>query len=159
MDITRRFGRRGLGSNPGEGTIMKSQKILSTTILVFFFLLSVSQIWAAGTDCPKGIVPCGTELCPCGFCDFFKLFHNIINFLLLRIAPIIATLMLVIGGLFLLVARGNPELFSKAKSIITATIIGLVIMFVAWIFLNTFLDYLGVAEWTGLGTWWQMQCH
>jgi len=29
----------------------------------------------------------------------------------------------------------------------------------AWVFLNTFFDYIGVAEWTGLGSWWQIDCH
>jgi len=143
---------------------MKSRKILGTIALAGIFLFSASQVLAA---CPTGIVPCGTPDCPCNFCDIFKLIHNIVNFLLLPcslnnnipLIPAIAGLMFVIGGLYLLIAGGRPEMFSKAKSILTATIVGLVIIFLAWVFLNTFFDYIGVAEWTGLGSWWQIDCH
>jgi len=129
---------------------MKSRKILGTIALAGIFLFSASQVLAA---CPTGIVPCGTPDCPCNFCDIFKLIHNIVNFLLLPCSlnnniPLIPA----IAGLM-------SEMFSKAKSILTATIVGLVIIFLAWVFLNTFFDYIGVAEWTGLGSWWQIDCH
>ncbi|OGZ18961.1 MAG: hypothetical protein A2175_01370 [Candidatus Nealsonbacteria bacterium RBG_13_42_11] len=151
----------------------KNQKIFLMVLVVGFFLLSANQILAA---CPTGIVPCGGSDCLCTFCDFFKLIHNIINFLLVpcslnsgfAIIPTIAVLLLVFGGLYLLISGASPEMFSKAKAIITAAIIGLVIVFIAWIFLNTFLDYIGVVEWTGLTDnpdtpdvvegWWQVQC-
>jgi len=75
--------------------------------------------------------------------------------------------MLIIGGFYLLIAGGSPELFAKGKSVLTAVVIGLVIVFVAWVFLNTFLDAIGVAKWTGLMDnpdtpevegWWKIQC-
>lgn len=124
-----------------------------------------------------GIVPCGTEwdrtvtppklLNPCQFCHFFVLINNIIIFLLfphpdinnnIPLIPTVAALMFVISGFYLLIAGPNPELFSKGKAILTATVIGLIVVFVAWVFLNTFLDFLNVAEWTGLKTWWQIKC-
>jgi len=78
-----------------------------------------------------------------------------------------AALMFVVSGLLFMIAhfsdaevlaggaKGGPALFSQAKKAITATVIGLAIVFISWIFLNTFLTFIGVAEWTGLGTWWQ----
>ena len=163
MDIISAFEAGDLGSSPSEGT-MKRQKLLIITILGLVFLFSANQVLAA---CPTGIVPCGTPDCPCNFCDFFKLIHNIINFLLIPcglnnhipLIPSIAGIMLIIGGLVMLVSQGNPGMFNKAKSILTATIIGLIIIFIAWVFLNTFFVYLDVAEWTGLNDWWQIQCH
>ena len=151
---------------------MKKIFLVTFLALLFFFLFAGNQIFAA---CPTGIVPCGTSDCPCTFCHFFELIHNIINFLIIPcplnndfpLIPTVAGLMLIIGGLYLLVSGANPETFSKAKSIITATIIGLVIIFIAWVFLNTFLDYIGVAKWTGLRDnpdtpqeegWWQIDC-
>ena len=105
------------------------------------------------------LVPCGGPGQPaCQFCHIFVLLNNIIHFILFTLTPIVAALMIVIGGFYLLIAGPNPELFSKGKAILTATVIGLVIVFVAWVFLNTFLDFLGVAEWTGLKTWWQIRC-
>lgn len=180
MDRVPRFGRGGGGSSPSRGTNMKNkksknknQKLFLITLVAGFFLLSANKILAA---CPTGIVPCGGPDCPCTFCDFFKLIHNIINFFLVpcplnsgfAVVPTITVLMLVFGGLYLLISGASPAMFGKAKAIITAAIIGLVIVFIAWIFLNTFLDYIGVAEWTGfrdnpstpdvIEGWWQFQC-
>ena len=65
--------------------------------------------------------------------------------------------MFFIGGFYLLIASGQPELFNKAKSILTAAVIGLVIIFTAFIFIGTFLEMIGLAEWTEdiYRNWWQ----
>ncbi len=57
----------------------------------------------------------------------------------------------------MLVASGKPESFNRAKSILTAAVIGLAIMFVAFIFIGTFLQMIGLAEWTTdiYHTWWE----
>jgi hypothetical protein len=132
---------------------LKIEKFLPTVILVFFFLSLAGQIFAI---CEGPIVPCGGEGNPCQFCDIFVLINNIIGFILTCLTPIIAGLMLVFGGLYMLTAGPSPERVGQAKSIITSVIIGLVIIFIAWVFLNTFLSYIGLASWTG--TWWQIQC-
>jgi len=72
------------------------------------------------------------------------------------LTPIIAGLMLTLGGFYFLIAGPSPEKVRDAKAIITAAVIGLVIIFVAWIFLNSFLSYIGLANWTG--KWWKINC-
>ena len=169
MDITRRFGRRSPGSSPGEGTRkmqkskIKSQKLILMTMFAVVFLFSANQVLAA---CPTGLVPCGTPDCPCTFCDFFALIDNIVDFVLFKIVLPVAALMFIIGGLFMLTASGKPELLNRAKSILTAAVIGLVIIFVAFIFIGTFLQMIGLAEWTTniYQNWWeeglfQFPCH
>jgi len=139
-----------------QNSKFKIKKFLPTVILVFFFLSLAGQILAI---CEGSLVPCGGTSQPtCQFCHIFVLINNIISFILTCLAPIVAGLMLVIGGLYLLAAGPSPEKVSQAKSIITAAVIGIVIIFVAWVFLNTFLDAIGVAEWTGLKTWWEIKC-
>jgi len=138
------------------------KKIFLITFLIFLFLS------LAPNSAQAALVPCGGPGQPaCTLCHLFELINNILIFLLIPNAdinnnfpliPTVAALMLIIGGSYLLIAGASPELFSKAKSILTATVIGLVICFVAWVFLNTFFTYIGVAEWTGLGTWWQIEC-
>ena len=123
----------------------KSQNSLVITAIVLFFLFSANQVIAA---CPIGLVPCGTPDCPCTFCLFFTLIDNILDFVIFKVLLPVATLMFIVGGFYLLISRGNPEMFNKAKSILTATIIGLVIIFTAFIFIGTFLKYIGLAEWT-----------
>lgn len=136
---------------------IKSLKLTGGVILFFLFLpLIPSQVQAF---CEGPIVPCGRVGTPaCQFCHIFILFNNIVDYILTCLTPITAGLMIIIGGFYLLIAGGSPTLFSKAKSIVTAVVIGLVIIMTSWIFLNTFFTYIGVATWTGLGTWWQITC-
>jgi len=136
---------------------LKIQILLIVPFLIaLFFSLTPSQAWAA---CPtEGIVPCGTSDCPCQFCHIFVLINNIINFILTRLVPIAAGLMLIIGGFYFLIAGPDPGKISQAKSIVTAVVIGIVVVFVAWVFLNTFLTTIGVATWTGLDNWWEIAC-
>lgn len=98
------------------------------------------------------------EACPCTLCHFFVLFKNAIDFLLFRIVPPVAVLMLVIGGVMFFGAGANPATLEKAKKLITSAIMGLVIIFIAWIVINSFLMFIGVEEWTGLKNWWQIDC-
>jgi len=153
---------------------IKNQKLFLAIFLFFlFFSLIPSQSQSAG------LVPCGgcakydekTGEClakepPCTFCDFFALIDNIIDFILFKLILPIAALMFIIGGFFMLTASGNPELFGRAKSILTATVIGIVIIFVAFIFIGTFFQYIGLADWTKdiYQNWWQeglfeFSCH
>jgi len=123
-------------------------------LIIFLALLLVPTLSQAA------LVPCGGPGQPaCTLCRLFELINNILIFLLIPNAeinsnfpliPTVAGLMLIIGGFYLLIAGASPELFSKAKSILTATVIGLVICFAAWVFLNTFFMYIGVAKWTRL---------
>ncbi len=131
----------------------KVQNLLGVIILVGFFLFPANQVLAG---CGGPIVPCGGQggQPACQFCHIFVLIANIINFILTCLTPIIGGLMLIIGGLYLLTAGANPSTLGKAKSVITAAIIGIVIIFIAWIFLNTLLGFMGIVAWTGLGSWW-----
>ena len=103
----------------------------------------------------------------CGFCHIFQLGHNIVTFFLLPsesinnnipVVPLMATLLFAVGGVYLLSGAGSPELHEKGKKTLTSVVIGLLIVYAAWVFVNTFLMFLGVAEWTRLGSWWQIQC-
>ena len=62
--------------------------------------------------------------------------------------------MLILGGLYMLISGTSPESFSKAKAVVTAAIIGISIIFLAWVFMNTLLTYMDIKTWTGLGNWW-----
>ena len=141
-------------------------EILNRTkkIFLIFFLVSIflsfAQVRAEGT----GLVPCGGEGDPCTLCDFFQLFKNIIDFLLLPphgIIPIIATLMLVIGGIMFFLAGGSPEGLGKAKRLITSVVIGLIIIYGAWIFVNFVLTFSGFINpdfgWDP-SQWFKLEC-
>ena len=127
------------------------KKLLPIVLIVFLFL-------PLAVGAQQGLVPCGEIGTPCQLCHLFQLINNIINWVLFVIVPIIAPIFIVIGGIYLLIARGDPEMFNKGKSVLTATVIGLIIVYTAYVLLSTVLTFLGVANWTGLGTWWQIDC-
>ncbi len=113
------------------------------------------------------LVPCGNPgQPPCQFCHFFVLFKNVIDFLLVHIIPILAVLMIVIGGFMYVFAyfgaiggEGGPALLSRARSLFTYTIFGLIIIYASWLFVNLFFQVIGVADWTGLKEgWWKISC-
>jgi hypothetical protein len=151
------------------------KKIISI-ICLSFFIFSLSPIQTNAAFPP--LVPCGhrdadseaagfqdpypesevNEACPCTLCHFFILFKNIIDFVLFRIVPPVAVLMLVIGGVMFFAAGTNPSNLERARQLITNVVMGLVIIFIAWIIINTFLMFIGVQEWTGLQTWWNIDC-
>jgi hypothetical protein len=104
-------------------------------------------------------VPCGETGNPCKFCHLFVLFNNIINFILFCLVPPVAALMMVMGGGYVLIAGENLSNVEKGKSIIKAVVIGLLIVFGAWIIINAFFFVIGVSSWTGLEKgWFQINC-
>ena len=95
----------------------------------------------------------------CTFCHIFELANNIIVYVMTCLAPIVSGIMLILGGFYFMIAGVDPEKTKKGKEIATAAIVGLIVIFVSWVILNTFLDSMDIAEWTGLGTWWEFKCN
>ena len=143
---------------------MKKTALISFLALAcFFFALGVVQ---ARAGCPtEGLVPCGTPSCPCKLCDFFVMINRIINFVLFRIVPVLAALMIAIGGFMYIaaytgMAGEGPEMLSRAKKVFFTVAIGLLIAYGAWLIVNTFMWFIGVASWTGLREgWWRINCN
>ena len=117
-------------------------------------------------DATTGECPLDQEEPGCNFCHIFVLTSNIITFLLvpsainglIAIVPIAVALLLALGGFFIFSSAGNPGRLEQGKKIITATVVGLLIIYGSWVFINLLLSAMGVAEWTGLGTWWEVEC-
>jgi len=144
-------------------------KIQNLLIITFLALLFFSLVPVQAALEP--LVPCGpgTAKPKCELCDFFVLLNNVINFFLLRIVLPVATLILVIGGLMFMIAyfggaemlpggvKGGPALLSQAKRVITSVVIGLILIFAAWLILGSFFQVIGLANWTKniYQNWWQ----
>jgi len=99
-----------------------------------------------------GLVPCsGTD---CTSCDLIVLAQNIFRFVL-EISFAIIALFVVIGGIKLLLAAGNPGNIKSAKDMIQGAIVGLIIILCSWLIVNTVLYFLsGGAP----GEWWKIEC-
>lgn len=109
----------------------------------------------SGTCPPElrgGLVPCGKscddpctkscECCPCTLCHLFVLFKRIVDFLTINIIFPLAILMFVVGGIMFLTAAGDPGRIGGAKKILTATLIGLVIILTAWLIVDTIITFI-----------------
>jgi len=110
-------------------------------LVVLFVGLIIPQVALAGRFPFEGpLVPCGTETNPekCNLCHIFELAQNIID-LFITIIVFIAPLMIVIGGIILLTSADVPARVEQGKKIITYTITGLVITFLAWVIINTIM--------------------
>ncbi len=122
-----------------------------------------------------GLVPCGGEGEPaCQLCHFFVLFKNIIDFLLFKIVPPLAVLMIAIGGFMHIFAyvgpaeilsggtKGGPAMISQAKKLFSSVVIGLLIIYGAWLVVSTFFMVIGINEFNEFKTlpqnWWKINC-
>jgi hypothetical protein len=140
------------------------KKILLTLLLLALVLIP----FQTQAICEGPLVPCGlsadspntpgiNETDPCRICHLFALLDNILRFIITCLVPIVSVLMLTIGGVLFILSQFDVvslDIFSKAKGTVTAVVVGLVIIFASWVFLNLFLSTIGVAEWTGLALEW-----
>jgi len=104
----------------------------------------------------------------CQFCHFFVMLNELINFILKQLVFPIAVLMLVIGGVMFIFAyfggaevlpgggAGGPKMLNQAKKLISSVVIGLIIIFSAWLIIGLFLQLIGLADWTTniFQSWW-----
>ena len=138
----------------------KISLILFLSLLFFsFFAIPVNA----------GLVPCGLseddpdqpgdQTVACDLCDFFVMLDNIVDFLLTRLVPVLAAIMIAIGGFMYIISRANPDQLTKVRSLLTAVAIGLLIVYGAWLIISTFLAVIGAASWEGFGEgWWIINC-
>ncbi len=151
-------------------------KILFSLLLVFIIagmilptiaLADGTYVTSDGkTVCYDGFVPCGKQVyvegkldsngkCDgtgtktqvyCQFCHFFVMINGIIVYVLTHIVPFLAILMLVVGGIMYYFAGAKPNMLGQAKSLLTGVVIGLFLIYGAYIIVGTFLSVLGVTN-------------
>ena len=107
--------------------------------------------------CERGLVPCGPAYCNiCQLCHLFAMLINIVTFLFICLVPPMAVLGIVGAGLSVMFAGGDPSKLKRAKDIMKNTVIGLVLIYGAWVIVSSILTVIGVVDWTGLQTWFQL---
>ena len=129
--------------------------LILSVLAGLFFALFPTLVAAAP------LVPCGGEGQPaCQLCHIFVLLDNVVKFVLQDLVPPIAALMLVIAGGMYFMAAGDPSKVGKAKSVLTSVVMGLLIIYGAYLLVNLFFTAIGVAEWGGwdLKNWFIYPC-
>lgn len=119
-------------------------------------MLVMPVLSLAAENPDAGLVPCGKADATgvirnnCDFEDFMVLINNVINFILFALALPIAAIMFAYAGVLLVTSGGSTENRSKAKSIFTNAIIGLILSAAAWLIVKTILSILGYdGAWIG----------
>ena len=81
----------------------------------------------------------------CTFCDFLTLIQNILNYTWWLITPIVIVIALIWGGalMFISSAEGSVTQAQRGKKIIFNTLIGFVLVFGAWLIIDTVIKILG----------------
>jgi len=95
---------------------------------------------------------------PCQICHLFVMMNDILQFVLIKIIPPIATLVFIIIGIMFYMAGVSPEKSKQGKTILTSAVIGLALIYGSWLILNSVLTQMGVTQWTGLTNWFQITC-
>ena len=118
----------------------------------------------------EGLVPCGKEVnidgsdqyVGCQLCHLFVMLQAIIDFVLIYIIFPVASLLLILGGLMFFSYAENPQRVELAKSLLTATIVGLFIIFSAWLVIGLFFTAIGLSDFalqlTGPDKWFMVNC-
>jgi hypothetical protein len=106
-----------------------------------------------------GLVPCGpgTAKPTCQLCDLFVMFQKIVNFIIFDIVPPLAALMVAIGGFMWIFAMGEAAKIDQSKKLFMGVGWGLIIIYGAWVIINTFFWVIGATVWEG-GKWWVIPC-
>lgn len=120
--------------------------------LILAFLVIAGPVLVYGEE-PKGIVPCDGP--GCRACDFIQLGQNIIGWFI-KIAASVIALMFAWGGMKMVMSGGDTGAVSSARSIMTNSVIGLVILLGSWIIINTILNLL--VDEQNMGKWYEIQC-
>ena len=120
--------------------------------LILAFLVIAGPVLVYGEE-PKGIVPCDGP--GCRACDFIQLGQNIINWFI-KIAASTIALTFAWGGMKMVMSGGDTGAVSSARSIMTNSVIGLVILLGSWLIVNTILNLLVNEQ--NMGKWYEIQC-
>lgn len=86
----------------------------------------------------------GSDESICTFQDLLDLGYRIIHFAIFTLAPFIVVLACVYGAFLVMTSGANPALLNRGKGVIGNALIGLVIVWSAWIIVNTFFYLFGI---------------
>lgn len=135
------------------------KNLICFLFIASIFLVAIPASRAAGFD-EDGLVPCngpsaGNGLPACKVCHLFQLVVNITKFLSETVALPLAGLMFLIGGIMMVSSGGVESRYKKGKEILINTLIGLILVFSAFLIVNTLITFFASGE---LSVGWADAC-
>lgn len=141
----------------------------SKTAVLFTLILVVGGVFLFShfSSALEPIVPCGLstdnedtpadETRACGTCDILVLAKNISDFILYYLVPALAALLFVYAGFMILLGGAVPARVQTGKNIFQTTVYGLLIIFTAWLIVNTVLRTVA-GDQNIADQWWKLEC-
>ena len=118
-------------------------------------------------DGSAGLIPCGRscddgltamdEAAPCTLCHAILMSQLIVEFLL-KMAGIASVIVIALGGFLYMFAAGSQGLIGTAKSMLKSVLIGFILVFIAWILIDTIMLTFGYIDPLGYGKWHVINC-
>lgn len=115
--------------------------------IIFFIFLSLIIIGTIGkgetAKGASGLVTCGGPgQAPCTLGDISKTIKKAKDFLLTKLVPAFAVIMIMIGGINFLLAGASPEVVNNARKVLFAAASGLVISLIGGALLAALLEMI-----------------
>jgi hypothetical protein len=130
-------------------------------IIVIMVLLFLFTPQAGFAQRVTRIVPeCAyTDVAGCQLCDFFVLIKNIFNFIAFNLAPPVAGIFIVAAGFLFLASGGSEERVKQAKKIFLNVVIGLVVIYASWLFVNSLVQIIAKdVDGFSKDSWYEFSC-
>ncbi len=138
------------------------KKLLLFSILLLLAIALAACLPAGRVSAATLELDCDSQT-GCDFCDFIALTAKISK-IILGLTGSLALLFFVIGGIILMTSQGNAENIESGKNMLLGSVIGVIIIFLAWTMVNfTILTLTGklkegkIAEVFGK-PWNQIEC-
>ncbi|MDD5569444.1 MAG: pilin [Candidatus Pacebacteria bacterium] len=140
----------------------KNKYLTLAAAILFLFSVSLPMVVSASSNtttfsCPAfkagdPIVYCGNGdptdpgFVPCDFNAAFCTVNRVVKFILVQVIPPLAVIYFVIAGFLILTAAGNPSKVQQGKQMITYGVIGIILVYGAWIIVYEFVGIIGGAN-------------
>ncbi len=150
----------------------RTLSIILITIFVVYLVTIATSVYAEKNDKNndgkkwgwwRPLVPCGIESDPsrnepCDFCHIFQLVKNLIDFFSFEIAPPLAAGFFTYTGILFLLSKGNANKEKEAKEVATKIVIGLLLIYGAWLIISTLMSLFFSNAGDIKETWWKIEC-
>ncbi|MEK7125024.1 MAG: hypothetical protein AAB864_01355 [Patescibacteria group bacterium] len=143
----------------------KTFLILGTVVVLFSALAPIAYAvdWWPLVPCGLNEPPAGRPRLdasyyqPCNQCDLFKLFKNIIDFILFGVVPVFGTLLVVVAGFMMLLGGANPSLYSRGRAMLQNVFYGIMLIAFSWLIVTSLLRTV-LGDENKATQWWKISC-
>jgi hypothetical protein len=118
-------------------SFLKNKKFIASIVALFLFFVFIMPVLSQAAE-PTSIVNCDGVDTKCTVNSLIGMINGIINWII-SIAGVIFTISCIYGGFLYMTSGENPGNKAKAKSILYSTLIGFIIILVAWLIVYTIL--------------------